>query len=124
MAKAQTATPLRLRFDKVATRLVERVSRNVRDSVPAGTTAIFSVTAPIRLPSETTVAIAERIRSALARRSLPLEFEEKVHGNEVRIWLVSSTTKRPPEVIGLVHNPGARPDELLAAARARIRGTV
>jgi hypothetical protein len=43
----------RLRFDKVATRLIERLQATLGETVPDGTTVLLTITAPIRLPSKT-----------------------------------------------------------------------
>ncbi len=108
----------RLRFDKVATGLVERVRRAVRGSVPAGKTVAFTVTAPIRLPAKTAAAIEERILSALARRSIHLDVDETIHGNRVRIALIPGDAPDVSNVIGLVHNPGPNTRTLLETARS------
>jgi hypothetical protein len=112
------ASPLRLRFDKVARALVERVRGAVRDLVPESKTLIFTVTAPIRLPSKTAAALEDKIRDALARRPARLEIKDSIHGNHVRIWLVPSTASRAPKVMGFVHNPETDPKLVLAMARS------
>ena len=43
----------RLRFDKVATRLIERLQATLGETVPDGMTVLLTITAPIRLPSKT-----------------------------------------------------------------------
>lgn len=114
-----------LRFDKVATGLVERVRRAVEPSVPDGKTLVFTVTAPIRQPSKTSAELEERILNALARRPERLEIEDEIHGNRVWIMLVACT-KGDSTTIGIVHNPGPTQEALLAAALAtlpvRVRG--
>src|ERR1035438_9676878 len=42
----------RLRFDKVATRLMERLQATLGETVPDGMTVSLTITAPIRLPSK------------------------------------------------------------------------
>lgn len=48
-AQANAAKP-RLRFDKVATRLIERLQATLGEAVPDGITVLLTITAPIRLP--------------------------------------------------------------------------
>jgi hypothetical protein len=104
-----------LRFDKVAIRLVERVRDAVRQSVPDGKMVVFTVTAPIRLPSKTAAALEEQIKDALTRRSARIEFEDRIHGNDVRVWVVT-TKSRTQKVLGYVHNPDVDPERLLDLA--------
>lgn len=108
-----------LRFDKVATRLVERVRSAVESCVPDGKTLVFTVTAPIRQPSKTSGALEERILNVLARRPERVEIEDEIHGNQIRIVLVTGG-KRNSTTIGIVHNPGPTRAALLAAALATL----
>ena len=56
----------RLRFDKVATRVIERLQANLGETVPAGTTVVLTVTAPIRLASKTIASLEDKIFSPRA----------------------------------------------------------
>src|SRR5579862_5435604 len=51
---------LRLRFDKVATRLLERLQGALGQTVPDGIAVLVTVTAPIRLASKTAAALEEK----------------------------------------------------------------
>lgn len=115
MAKARAADTLVLRLDKVAIRLVQRVREAVEGSIPSAKTAVFTVTAPIRLPSKTAAEIEAQIRELLARPASGAAFDGVVHGNHVRIWLVARK-RGISNVVGLVHNPVADPKVLLARA--------
>src|SRR5215467_14055812 len=66
--RTNSAKP-RLRFDKVVTRLMERLQAAVREIVPDGTTVLLTVTAPIRLASKTAAALEDKIQNLLKRRS-------------------------------------------------------
>ena len=55
--QGSTAKP-RLRFDKVATRLIERLQATLGDTVPDGMTVLLTITAPIRMPSKTAASLA------------------------------------------------------------------
>jgi hypothetical protein len=119
----------RLRFDKVAIRLVERLQARLGDVVPTGTTVLVTVTAPIRLASKTTEALEERIRALLGRRASTRDEQATIHGNRVRIRVSRGAPGGAPPVLGFVHNPD--PDgvvlldmaaELLDLVRARPGG--
>ena len=93
----------------------------VGESVPDGKLVVFTVTAPIRLPSETASALEESISRLLASRRARGKLEDVIHGNHIRIWLVPAgdvTSK----AIGLVHNPGPSAEVLLATALSESRG--
>ena len=94
-----------LRFDKVAVGLVERVRAAVSDAVPAGVTVGLTVTAPIRMDSKTSVALAEKIRMLLGQRRKSADATATIHGNRVRIRVFKSGSRSAPKVLGFVHNP-------------------
>ena len=54
--KVNPAKP-RLRFNKVATRLIERLQAVLGETVPYGMTVLLTITAPIRLASKTAPAL-------------------------------------------------------------------
>jgi hypothetical protein len=105
--------PPRLRFDRVALRLVRRLQAALCHSVPDGKTLIVTITAPIRVPGKTAAALEDKIRAGLARRSAPVVTEQTIHGNQIRVRLVKAGSDRAANVIGLVHNPDPDPDALL-----------
>ena len=106
-------TKPRLRFDRVALGLVGGLQAALRDFVPDGQTVILTITATIRLPSKTAAALEDKIRVCLARRSAQLEVKDTIHGNQIRLRLVKSVSRRMSKVIGFVHNPDSDPDVLL-----------
>lgn len=53
----------RLRFDKVATRLIERLQATLGETVPVGMTVLLTITAPIRLPSKTAAVLEGKIQT-------------------------------------------------------------
>ena len=97
----------RLRFDKVATRLIERLQATLFDTVPDGMTVVVTITAPIRLPSKTAAALEDRIQTLLGRRLSSRDEKHTIHGNRVRIRLSGNQSVRIPKVIGFVHNPAS-----------------
>jgi hypothetical protein len=102
-----------LRFDKVVRRVNARLQSALRESVPDGTTVLFTMTAPIRLPAKTAGALENTIKARLARRSAPVPYKSTIHGNRIRVLLVQGRSRHIPKVIGLVHNPDSDPDILL-----------
>jgi hypothetical protein len=112
------AAGLRLRFDKVAVRLVANVKAALLDIVPDDHAVVFTITAPIRLPSRTAAAIEDLVRGGFSGH----ELRETVHGNQLRIRRVTGVAAAMPRVMGFVHNPDADPGAILAFAEERLRG--
>jgi hypothetical protein len=116
------AAKLRLRFDKVATRLVERLQATLGETVPDGITVLLTVTAPIRLASKTAAALEDKIRAQMERGSPGHdepngEENDTIHGNRVRIRILKHGSERAPKLIGFVHNPELDPLLLLNMTR-------
>jgi hypothetical protein len=74
------AAKLRLRFDRVAIRLIERLQATLEETVPDGMTVLVTITAPIRLPSKTAAALEDRMRTLLGRRSPGQDAKDTIHG--------------------------------------------
>ena len=110
----------RLRFDKVAVRVVKHLQDTLVDVAPEGVTVLLTITAPIRLPSKTAVALAEKIRLLLARRPEQNEEQSTIHGNHVRIRLEKSGSTPAAKVIGFVHNSDTDPLMLLDTTRSML----
>ncbi len=108
----------RLRFDRVALRLVQRLQTDLHEAVPEGTTAIVTVTAPIRLPAKTIVGLQEKILVCLAEKSTRAELSDTIHGNEIRVRIVGGSPAGASRVIGYVHNPDCNGDVLLDATES------
>jgi hypothetical protein len=105
-------TKPRLRFDRVALRLVRRLQEALSASVPDDRTLILTITAPIRVPAKTAVALEDNIRTYLARQSAQVEAKYTIHGNQIRVRLVKGGPRRTTKVIGFVHNLDSDPDVL------------
>ena len=103
----------RLRFDKVAARLIERLQASLGENVPDGMTVLWTITAPIRLPSKTAAALEHRIQTLLRRGSPGRDEKHTIHGNRVRIRLLRNGSERAPRMIGFVHNSDSDPLLLL-----------
>lgn len=103
----------RLRFDKVATRLIERLQATLADAVPDGITVVLTITAPIRVPSQTAASLEEKIGTLLRQGSPSRDAKHTIHGNRVRIRHVRDQSRRAPRMMGFVHNPESDPLLLL-----------
>ena len=75
------AANLHPRFDKVAVRLVGGLKAVLADAVPDGQIVVFTISAPIRLPGKTALALENMVRA----RPRDAERREIVHDNKVRI---------------------------------------
>src|SRR6516162_3717724 len=116
-ARAKTTDP-RLRFDRVALRLVADLRTALGGSVPPGHTVLVTITAPIRLPARTAAAIEEKIRKLVATRAAPARLTGTIHGNEIQVHLLKGGTGRTARLIGFVHNPDSDPTILIDVARS------
>jgi hypothetical protein len=94
----------RLRFDKVAIRLIERLQATLGETLPDGMTVLLTITAPIRLPSKTAGALEDKIQTLLRRGSPGRDEKDTIHGNRVQIRLLKNESERAPRMIGFVHN--------------------
>ena len=123
------AAKLRLRFDKVATRLIERLQATLGETVPNGITVLVTITAPIRLPSKTAAALEDKIQTLLARALPSRDKKDTIHGNRVQIRFLRGESRGAPKVIGFVHNSDSDPlllldmtCELLELSERRLTG--
>ena len=110
-ARREHAAKPHLRFDKVVIRLMECLHATLDTSVPDGMTVLLTVTAPIRLPSKTALALEEKIQTLLMRRS-GRNAKALIHGNRVRIRVLSHGSEFAPKMVGFVHNPDSDPLQL------------
>ena len=108
----------RLRFDKVATRLIELLQAALGETVPDGITVVLTITAPIRLPSKTAASLEDKIQALLGRGSPGRDEKDTIHGNRVQIRLLREGSERAPKkMIGFVHNSDLDPLLLLNMTR-------
>jgi hypothetical protein len=116
-ARLGHAAKPRLRFDKVATRLMERLQATLGKTVPDGMTVLLTITAPIRLPSKTAASLEDKIQTLLGRGSAGRDEKDTIHGNRIRIRLLRAASGRAPKMIGFVHNSDSDPLLLLNMTR-------
>ena len=98
--RAVNAAKPRLRFDKVATRLIERLQAALGETVPDGITVLLTITAPIRLASKTTTALEGKIRTLFERESASRDVKITIHENRVQIRVLTEVSKQVPKMDG------------------------
>jgi hypothetical protein len=113
------AAKLRLRFDKVALRLVGRVKAALAEAIPEGETVVFTISAPIRLPAKTAMALDQLLRD----ERMDGERREIIHGNEARARRLKGVPKHMPKILGFVHSVESDASAILALAEARLLGS-
>lgn len=113
----QSRARLRLRFDKVVVRLIERLRATFREGMPGNVTVLLTISAPIRLPSKTADALEDKIRVLLARRDARTETSGTIHGNQIRLRRETFASS-PAKIIGFVHNAVTDPRMLLDMTRS------
>ena len=106
---------LGLRFDRVATALLERLAMVSEAAAPEGATFILTLTAPIRLPARTIEALSGAIR-AMGAEDDPGELTGPICGNGVRLRLIGRSQAHRPRFLGFVHNPDVDASRLLGLA--------
>jgi len=104
-----SAAKPRLRFDKVATRVIERLHAALGKTVPDGITVLLTITAPIRLPSKTAASLEDKIHALSGRGSPGRDVKDTIHGNRVQIRLLRGGSQRAPKMIAFVHNSDSDP---------------
>ncbi|HWF00410.1 MAG TPA: hypothetical protein VG248_11480 [Caulobacteraceae bacterium] len=118
---AGAAAP-RLRFDKVAVRLVRSVCSALEPAVPEGLCVAFAVSAPIREPSKTTKALCATIRAQLASGAVPGTVAQTIHGNAIQARLMTKRSAHPTRIFGFIHNHDPAPDALFDMAQRLLNG--
>lgn len=143
--RGDSAAP-RLRFDKVALRWVARLQDALCAEVADGRAVMFTVTAPIRLPSKTAAELERVIRQGLAREPSQAEIgrsgirksrgrpsqasssgirhwalRDAICTNAIRVRFVEGVAERAAKLIGFVHNPESDPAPVLDLAEALLR---
>lgn len=116
IAERIAAAGIRLRFDKVALRLLDSVKASVGQVLAKDQSIAFTVTAPIKLPAKTTAALQECLRQ-LGCEGL----NTAINGNEIRARIIKNASRHMPRVIGFVHNSDTNADLLLTIAETSLR---
>ncbi|MBW8808762.1 MAG: hypothetical protein JF591_07980 [Lysobacter sp.] len=103
------ATAPRLRFDKVALRLISRLQAALSPRVPDGKVVILTVTAPIRLPAKTAAELERHVGECLRRGAMNVEISDTICANQTRVRFAKGIAGPASKVIVFVHNPDTDP---------------
>jgi hypothetical protein len=100
IAAKLAAAGCRLRYDKVALRLIAGIRYGISQELLESQSIVFAVTAPIKHPAKTIAALSRLVRDVPAGG-----LHTTVHGNEVHASRVRRASTDMPQVMGFVHNP-------------------
>ena len=95
----------RLRFDRVAQRLIRDLQDALGGAVLEERAVIITVTAPIRSPARTVAAVITRVREALCEGGNRRDLNETICGNGVHVRIVRNNFPDVARVIVFVCNP-------------------
>lgn len=110
------AAKLRLRFDKVALRLVDVLKTALVQIVPEDQAIIFALAAPIRHPAKTASVIERLVRDGLPDS----EVCKTILGNQVRLRHIVGVPANMPRVMGFVHNEESDASYILKLVETRL----
>jgi hypothetical protein len=114
---AGAAASVRLRFDKVAIRLIERLQASLGGAVPKGAMVVLTITAPIRLASKTAASLEATLPMLLGRGSPGRARKFTIHRNDIRLGVLTPASEKAPRMIGFVHNVDSDPLLLMKLTR-------
>lgn len=117
IAERITAAKLRLRFDRVVLGLAGRLKAALAGVIADDEAVIVTVTAPIKLPAKTAVALQRLVSQGVAEG----ECRKTIHGNRVRVRRLTGLAQGRPKLFCFVHNPEADAGLILDLAEARLR---
>jgi hypothetical protein len=103
-ANGLSLSKLGLRFDKVVVRILGNIRNAVEQEVPKESVIIITISAPIKLPAKTEHELIEKIRNIVSTGKKERDTSLAIFGNEVRIRLLKTSSKKSINFIGLVHN--------------------
>lgn len=121
VAEHGAAVMPRLRFDKVALRLISRLQGALSPRVPDGKVVILTVTAPIRLPAKTAAELERHISECLRRGAMNVEINDTICANQTRVRFVKGAARPASKVIVFVHNPDIDPRGLFDLTSALLK---
>jgi len=92
----------RLRDDAVVRRVLPEIERRLREHLPDGKTAIFTLDAPIREPKKMVAALTKMLLNHLKSGGEGIEKEETIHGNRVQFCISDDARHWNTKVTGFV----------------------
>lgn len=111
-----TIGKLGLRFDKVVVRLLSNIRDSVTEDIPGKTSVLFTITAPIKLPSKTESEVRRHIDESLNHKGKYSEQALTVFQNKVLIRKIKVPITQSIKFAGFVHNQNSNPKQLLDLA--------
>ena len=117
LAEMAARAGLRLRSDRVAVRVIAALQGRLAEIIPEQRSVLFAITAPIRKPAKTIVALdlLERGRSSDA------DVHHTADGNRIVSRRLRGVSVRLPEVLGVVHAAAIDPSDVLDVVEQLIR---
>ncbi len=112
-AKKFKVATLGLRFDRVATRVINDLHEFADDEVPRGSTILVTITAPIRLPSKTTSELCSSVNAIQSGATVRRDKQVSINGNGCRLRVVRHSNPSAPKLLGAVHNLTSDPRIIL-----------
>ncbi len=113
--RAPVAKP-RLRYDRVALRVIRDLRARLRPLLANGETLILTARAPILQAGKTVNALEERLRSRRAGKSRTAALKARIFGNQIGIRLLPNAG-RGSQVLVFVHSEGSKPGVIANAAQ-------
>jgi hypothetical protein len=118
---SRVAAEPRLRFDRTAVGLIDRLRAALCKSVPEGQRVAVSITAPIRQDSKTAAILIDRIGGLLSSGGSRRNYN--IHHNRIQVRTIQGGCDAMPRVIGFVHNPRPNPEILFDLTRTLLAYT-
>jgi hypothetical protein len=106
---------LGLRFDRVAIGLLDDLQLAAEKNLPAGKTLLITITAPIRLPAKTGLALESALKDLIASKKTRT-IQMQLNSNHIHLRILSKPHTRHLKMIGFVYNPTTSAKQLLDLA--------
>lgn len=103
--------------DKVVTRVTERLQAAAAGCVPNGVTVVVTLTAPIKVASQTVAAIEDTLMALVEHSADEPSASLTGLGNKIQMQFVTHGLKGAPKLITFAHNPATKPALLVNLTR-------
>ena len=118
-----TTSRLGLRFDRVVVRVLNHLRLFVGADAPEGLTVLLTLTAPVRAPKTTAVALEREVAALLQNGCPEAERSVVLYGNRAALRLIEHAPRRGQVLLGFVHNPDVDAAVILHLAERWLRCT-
>lgn len=116
-----TIKKLGLRFDKVVVRLLSDLRASIGSNIPEGTAVLYTITAPIKLPTKMELGLSQQIRDVLNSAVRNTDHQSTIFQNQICIRIINVPTNQTENFAGFVHNPECNSKQLLDFAARWLR---